>query len=483
MNLSQLLGTYFPSQAFPDMEISSLTENSSRANAKTLFVCIAGANADGHDYAADAYRRGCRAFLAQKPLDLPNDAQVFRCENTRHALAHLAATFYGHPSRRMRLVGITGTKGKTTTALLLSHILNRTGVSCGYIGTNGVRYGSIFEKTANTTPDAVTLQRHLAAMCDSGVECAVIEISSQALLQFRADGTHFETVVFTNLSTDHIGINEHPDFDNYRACKRRLFHEFGADTIVCNLDDPATPEMVSGSDAKQFGCSLCNSSADFFAKDLKIFKDPNAYGVSFEMTHGQEHAVCRLPLMGSFNASNALLAAAVARSTFELPLSRIAACLEDAAIDGRSEIIPLPSEAVAVIDYAHNGESLSRLLSSLREYTDARLIVLFGSVGERTQMRRAELGAAAATYADLAILTSDNPGKESPDDIIRDIAKAFEGSDTPYLTIPDRAEAIRAAVRETQKGDILVLAGKGHETYQLVGSQKLPFSEKELLVY
>jgi UDP-N-acetylmuramoyl-L-alanyl-D-glutamate--2,6-diaminopimelate ligase len=186
--------------------------------------------------------------------------------------------------------------------------------------------------------------------------------------------------------------------------------------------------------------------------------------------------------MGSFNASNALLAAAVARLTFELPLSRIATFLEDAAIDGRSEIVPLPSGAVAVIDYAHNGESLSRLLSSLREYADGRLIVLFGSVGERTQMRRAELGAAAAAYADLAILTSDNPGKESPEDIIRDIAMAFEGSGTPYLTIPDRADAIRSAVRQAQKGDVLVLAGKGHETYQLVGSQKIPFSEKHLLV-
>ncbi|MBR3894639.1 MAG: UDP-N-acetylmuramoyl-L-alanyl-D-glutamate--2,6-diaminopimelate ligase [Clostridia bacterium] len=483
MNLSTLLQAYFPTQAHSDAEIISLAENSSRADEKTLFFCIAGANADGHNYAEDAYRRGCRHFVAEKPLALPTDARIFYCDNTRRALAHIAAAFYGHPSHQMRLVGITGTKGKTTTALLLAHILNRTGIPCGYIGTNGVQYGEICQKTANTTPDPITLQKHLRDMLAAGIQTAVIEISSQALMQYRADGTCFESVVFTNLTSDHIGIHEHPDFEHYRACKRRLFHEFGAKSIVCNLDDPATPDMTCGSDAEIHTCSLEDVSADFCAKDLRIFKDSEAYGIEFALFHAQDHALCRLPLMGSFNASNALLAAAVARTSFSVSLARITAALADAAIEGRSEIVRLPNGAVAVIDYAHNGESLSRLLSSLREYTDRRLIVLFGSVGERTQLRRAELGTAAASYADLAILTSDNPGKESPDAIIQDIAKAFEGSKTPYLAIPDRAEAIRAALKETQNGDLLVLAGKGHETYQLVGSQKLPFSEKELLVY
>lgn len=482
MTLSKLLQAYFPAKPTCDAEITSLTESSSCADANALFFCIAGANADGHDYAADAYRHGCRHFVAEKPLALPGDAQIFYCDSSRRALAHLAATFYGNPSHRMHLVGITGTKGKTTTALLLSHILNHMRIPCGYIGTNGVRYGEVFQKTSNTTPDAITLQKHLHDMLAAGIQAAVIEVSSQALMQYRADGTRFETAVFTNLSSDHIGVNEHPDFEHYRSCKSRLFREFEAKSIVCNLDDPVATETVSGSLATIHTCSVQDPSADFVAKNLRIFKDFDAYGIEFDLCHKQSHAFCRLPLMGSFNASNALLAAAVASDTFGISLACIADALADASIEGRSEIVRLSCGAIAVIDYAHNGESLSRLLSSLRAYTEGRLIVLFGSVGERSQLRRVELGAAAAAYADLAILTSDNPGKESPDAIIRDIAKAFEGSQTPYLAIPDRAEAIRAALKEAKAGDLLVLAGKGHEAYQLVGSRKLPFSERALLV-
>lgn len=483
MKAQELLHGLFPTQAIPDIEIGSLTENSCLADSRAVFVCICGAHSDGHRFAPDAYRRGCRIFVAQKELALPDNAWVFRCPDTRQALAVLAANFYGEPSKKMHLIGITGTKGKTTTAQLLSHILNQTGIACGYIGTNGICYGRVQKSTANTTPDAVTLQKNLREMLTSGIKTAVIEVSSQALLQHRVAGTHFESVVFTNLFRDHIGTNEHPDFDNYKSCKHRLFTDFGAKNFICNIEDPAAAEMLDGTSAEQIiSCSMCRDGADFYADRLQLFNDEKSFGIFFMLQSGQTSVPCKLPLTGKVNAANALLAAAVANRVFDIPLDSIAHTLADAAVAGRSEVIPLPNGARAVIDYAHNGESLAQLLITLREYSPARLIVLFGSVGERSQMRREELGTVAAKHSDLAILTSDNPGNEAPEVIIAEIAKAFVGASTPYLCIPDRAEAIRAAVDLTKKGDILVLAGKGHEDYQLIGNKKLSFCEKEILL-
>lgn len=481
MRAAELLEVLSQSVSLPAIEIDTLTENSAKAAHNAVFVCIKGARSDGHRFAADAYARGCRLFVAEDALSLPDDACVCYVENTRKALAALACRLYRDPSHEMRLIGITGTKGKTTTAHLIRHILNHTGNPCGYIGTNGVLYNDVERPLQNTTPDAVTLQETLREMLDAGVRTAVIEVSSQALMQYRADGTRFETVIFTNLYHDHIGTTEHPTFAHYRDCKHRLFTDFGARLAVCNADDPATAEMLSGTSADRVVTCATVGAGDFRAELIAPFRTSSMLGTSFTVTHNTERIDCTLPLSGRMNVDNALFALATVKEAFGIPLRVAAEALQDASIAGRSEVIPLPNGACAVIDYAHNGESLSHLLSSLREYAPARLSVLFGSVGERSQLRRAELGHAAASLSDRAILTSDNPAREDPNAIIEEIAQAFEGTSTPYIAIPDRAEAIGYAAKTAIAGEILVLAGKGHENYQLIGNKKIPFSEKEIL--
>lgn len=482
MKLSVLIDGISHRQPLSDLEITNLTENSRLAGPFSLFVCIEGATADGHRFANAAYRNGCRVFVAQKALDLPSDAAVFYVDDTRRTLALLACRFYGNPTEHMRVIGITGTKGKTTTAHLIAHILNRVGIPTGYIGTNGIIYGNKQIDTKNTTPDAVTLQSTFSEMLKSGVQTAVLEVSSQALKQYRADGIVFDTVLFTNLFPDHIGGGEHRDIEEYKACKLHLFTEFPYRRMVCWSDDPFSHDIIKVTDPeKHILCALEDSNAAIRIQNIKSERFDSGLGVSFTLSYQTKTYPVKLPLLGQINAQNAALALAVAAEIFGTDMLGAIQCLKDASVSGRSEAIPLPSGAVVCLDYAHNGASLQHLLLALAEYHPTRLTVLFGSVGERTQLRRSEMGQVAARYADFAILTSDNPGKEDPRAIISDIAKGFLGTDTPYVSIPDRKEAILYALEHSVAGEILVLAGKGHETYQLIGTEKLPFSEREII--
>lgn len=468
----------------PDLrsaKVGSITQNSNTAKEDDLFVCLRGARADGHDFARAAYANGCRRFVAEQELDLPNDASVWFVPDTHRALGILACAFYNHPSRKMAVIGITGTKGKTSTAYLLAEILNGNRIPCGYIGTNGIQYGQVRMDSENTTPDALTLQKTLSEMLAAGCTAAVLEVSSQSLLQERVAGMTFDTCLFTNLSRDHIGPLEHPDLENYIACKHRLFTDFGTRIAVANLDDEMTPQMLAGTTAEKIvRCSL-KAPADYRAIDSVPYQTDAGFGQTVTLLHNHTAYSFRLPLIGTGNVSNALLAVATAAERFGVPLPSAVKQLESAKIPGRSEWFPLPTGAVAVIDYAHNEISMRQLLLSLRPLCKGNLICLFGSVGERTKERRISLGTVAAEIADCCILTSDNPGTEPPEQILDGIAAAFAGSDTPFVKIPDRAEAIRYAVRHSRAGDILVLAGKGHETYQLIGRKKVPFSERKIL--
>ncbi len=481
MKAEQLLHTIITEIHLPDIEIHTVTEDSRQANASSVFVCIKGARIDGHTLAQNVYAGGCRIFVAQQPLSLPSDATVIRVSDTRAALATLAAAFYKHPSRDIHVIGITGTKGKTTTACLISHILNESGIPCGYIGTNGISYANTVLPSRNTTPDAVTLQKTLSDMHKSGIKAVALEVSSQALMQHRVGGIHFGTVLFTNFSPDHVGEFEHPDLNHYRDTKHTLFTDFDAEYAVWNIDDAMTRFMQQSARAKHHITFSTAKKADLTAK-LPLFSwEEGAPGISFSLAEGKAITPCPLPLLGECNISNALAAMAVATRIFKIDRVHAARALSQARVPGRSECIKLPNGAAVVIDYAHNGESLKQILTALRDYSPRRLLCLFGSVGERSQMRRGELGAVAARLCDLAILTSDNPGEENPLQIIEEIAAAFADSSTPYLCIPDRREAIRNAVRMTNGGDILLLAGKGHENYQLIGRQKLPFCEREIV--
>ncbi len=479
--LIQKLLSSVTSQPLPIFEISNITEDTRRADPNSLFVCIRGTRFDGHALAHLAYKNGCRFFVAQESLSLPADAFVIFVKDTRRTLSTLAATFYGFPSEKMHVIGITGTKGKTTTAHLIRGILEECGISCGYIGTNGIFYKNVRLQTQNTTPDALTLQKTLADMHSQGTHVAVLEVSSQALMQARADGVRFKTVIFTNLSPDHVGPSEHASFEDYKSCKHRLFTDFGAEHAIWNADDPAHADMRCNTTAKkETFCSLTKKDADYRVQDIQSIKTDTLLGISFSILHGNNAYPTILPLVGECNAFNALLSVAVAHDVFEIPLSDATRVLSSLRADGRSECYPLPTGAMAVIDYAHNEESLRSILTALRAYHPNRLICLFGSVGERSQMRRTSLGSIAASLADFSILTSDNPGKESPEKIIDEIATAFDRQ-ASYCKITDRHDAILHAIKLSKKGDILLLAGKGHETYQLIGNEKIPFDERKIL--
>ena len=476
-----LLGKAFPFEHIPDCEITTLTDHSEKTNAESVFVCIRGARFDGHTLAPRAYERGCRIFVAEEPLDLPSDACVLLTNNSRKTLSELACTLWGDPSQKMHVIGITGTKGKTTTATMLAHILNSVGIPTGYIGTNGISYGAMQKTTANTTPDPITLQQTLYDMQRCGIRAVVMEVSSQGLMQSRVAGVQFGTVLFTNLYLDHVGSSEHPTFEHYRATKHSLFTDFASLNAVWNIDDPATPFMRLGCTALRNLTVSGSQQADYLAQNMRPLRDADGLFSLFRLIAEDKEIECRLRLLGEHNVYNALLAVAVAHGVFQVPLSIAVAALEKLAIRGRAECIALPNGALCVIDYAHNGESLRHLLTSLRAYHPSRLICLFGSVGERTQVRRRELGEVARDLADLSILTSDNPGTEDPMQIIDEIAVAFGDKRKAYIKIPDRTDAIRCAISMLTKDDILVLAGKGHEEYQLIGREKVPFSEREII--
>ena len=467
----------------PDKNISDVYFDSRKASGAGVFVCLRGSISDGHLYARSAYERGCRFFVAETPLtDLGDDATVFLCPDTRQALAVMSDNLFGHPSRELCVIGITGTKGKTTTALMIYHVLNATGRKCGYIGTSGIDYGDFHMDATNTTPESYILQMYMRHMRMAGVQYLVMEVSSQALYMNRVHAVHFDLCVYTNLSVDHIGGHEHPDFEHYKNCKKTLFSDYGASAVILNADDGYAAEMQN---AVPSGTALCTyamyADADYRADAPTRYRENDRLGIEFSFTKGGEKHTATLPFPGHFSVYNALAAIAVCEKcgvTTEDTLRHLARV----QIAGRFEVVEALKEATFVIDYAHNKVSLTSALETLRQYEPKRLICLFGSVGGRTFGRRAELGEVAASLADLCILTSDNPDGEEPLAILNDIAAAFGDGACPYRIIPDRGDAIRYAVSIAKEGDIFLFAGKGHENYQLVHGKRLPFSEKEILL-
>ena len=472
-----------------DEPISMLRCDSRLATAGTVFFCLVGKTADGHIYAPSAYRNGCRIFVVEKPLELPKDAMQYQVSDTRAALADCAAEFYGHPERQMRLIGLTGTKGKTTTALLIRSLLEDAGIPTGYIGTNGVDYKDFHHQTVKSTPESVEIYRYLRYMLDEGVETCVLEVSSQALWMERTRGLIFDTVLFTNLSRDHIGGVEHPDFGHYRDCKRLLFTQYPANMAVINRDDPHAAYMTDGIRTPVLRFGLCGADAadkPFWGADrIRPMQKGARIGVGFEVFRDGKvfDEPWFLPLPGHFNVQNALAALTVVCEGFGVEPLKAKESLERAVVAGRFETVTSPAlpDVTFVIDYAHNGVSLASILDALRAYTPKRLICLFGSVGGRTTERRRDLAEAAGGRCDLCILTSDNPACESPEKIINEIDAAFPEGSCPRIKISDRAEAIQYAVEIAEAGDIVLLAGKGHENYQLVGTRREAFSEIEVL--
>lgn len=478
MKLSKILENVdIKSSSFDECEISDIVYDSRKAKEKTLFVALPGSKFDGHDFAISAYENGCRSFLFERAIDLPGDANVIITDDTRAALAVCSANFFAHPAKELTVIGITGTKGKTTVAHIIQSVLNGGGIKCGIIGTVGAGYDDVKLPTVNTTPESYEIQKLFRSMIDGGCKAVAIEVSSLGLKSHRVDGIEFDFAVFTNLSPDHIGGDEHKSFDEYKESKKMLFSrcrkaimtadgEYAAEFIACCRCPVTTFGKAEG--------------ADYQLISEGNFKEGHTLGVRFRFEHSGEECDMMVSIPGKVNALNALVAIAVA-DELGVPRDSIRQSLAHTHAKGRGEIVETGKDFSLIIDYAHNGLSMKNILETVREYDHNRIIVLFGSVGDRAQLRRAELGKAAGELADLTVITSDDPGFEDPEEIISDIAEAVDAAGGQFVTITDRTEAIRYALGEAQKGDIIVLAGKGHEEFMKVRGEKLPFSEREII--
>ncbi len=460
-------------------DIRSLCSDSRKVSADSIFVCIAGSVTDGHDYAKTAYNRQCRVFVVEHMIKLPDDAFVIVTKDTRIALARLSAAFFGHPADQMTVIGVTGTKGKTTSSLMIYHTLNNCGIPTGYIGSNGVSYLDRTIGTVNTTPESYDLHYYMRQMLDVGIKTLVMEVSSQALKMARVHGIRFHTCVFTNLSPDHIGEHEHPDFNDYKHCKHTLFSDYGAEHIVYNADDEYAEEIIHGNRCHRTAIAL-HTPSDIHAEGLEYFRYPGVLGVNFTCHVEDKILPVSVSFPGEFSVYNAMTAIAVCSRLGASP-EQITESLRTIRVKGRFETYELPSGATVVIDYAHNGVSLKAALQALRIYEPNRLICLFGSVGGRTKIRRAELGLVASRDADFCVLTSDNPDHEAPSAIISEIATYFTSGTCPYMAITDRRKAIEYALSHAEKNDIVLLAGKGHESYQIICGIREEFSEAEII--
>ena len=472
-------------QLLLDKEITGITNDSRKVVPGSLFFCIVGANSDGHDYAAMAIEKGVSALVVQKDIDLSAAVQaeepvIIRVEDSRLAMAVISAAFYGHPAEEMKIIGITGTKGKTTTTYMVRSILEAAGIRTDLVGTietlYGTQNGEVRIPSANTTPESIVLQKIFRDMADSGVQAVVMEVSSQALMLHRTAGFIFDLGIFTNLSADHIGPNEHKDFEDYLHCKSKLFRQ--CRTGIFNGDDPWLERILEGHtcSVETFGLGADN---DLRAENIELIHTPGELGIAFD-TRGVLNLHAHVPAPGSFSVHNALCAIAVCRH-FDVSEENICRALGQIHVRGRIEMVKVSDEFTLMIDYAHNAMALESLLKTLREYDPGRLVCVFGCGGNRSRDRRFEMGEVSGRLADFTIITSDNPRFEEPMDIIADIVTGIEPTGGKYIKIPDRKEAIRYAIENGQPGDIIVLAGKGHEDYQEIKGQKYPMDERVLI--
>lgn len=463
-------------QGSDEIEITTLINDSRKVEEGSVFVCISGAVSDGHKYIPDVAAKGAAAVVVEREVEAPENVTVIRVADTRYALALMSAAYFDYPAEKMKVIGITGTKGKTTTTYMIKSILDSVGYKVGLIGTIEAIIGDKKIPAANTTPESYTIQKYFAQMVEEGCDCVVMEVSSQGLMLHRTAGIPFEIGIFTNLGKDHIGPNEHKDFDDYKRCKGLLFKQ--CKLGIANVDDKYFRDVFQGATCRveTFGFS---KEADLRAENVQLVSKPGYLGVAYHVAGLMDFDV-EIDIPGTFSVYNSLTAISVCRH-FNVPVEKIKDALKKAKVKGRIEMIKVSDEFTLMIDYAHNAMSLESLLTTLKEYNPKRLVCLFGCGGNRSKDRRYEMGEVAGRLADLTIITSDNPRFEEPQAIIDDIKIGIGKTDGKYVEICDRKEAIKYAIGHGQPGDVIVLAGKGHEDYQEIKGVKYPMDERVLI--
>ena len=453
-----------------DAEISHLTCDSRAVKDGCVFACLKGVEADGHDYAFEASRMGAAAILVEKDLGVSNQIIV---PNTHYAYAKMCANFYGNPAKNLKFIGVTGTNGKTTVTKTIKNVLSMENKKVGLIGTIQNEICDIALKTDKTTPDHLEYQALLKSMVDNGCEYVVMEVSSHALDQCRIADTKFEVGVFTNLSQDHLDYHE--TMENYYQTKKKLF-AISKKSVIC-LDDRYGQRLAREIGGKMVTFSARNKSADYTACDINITAD----GVEYELAGFGDKGKVWFSTPGLFSVYNSMAAVIVCVAlgcSFDRVIEEISNCKP---VKGRSENIPTGKDFNIICDYAHSPDGLKNILDSVHSYSKGRVVTLFGCGGDRDRTKRPIMGEVAAKNSDFLIVTSDNPRTEDPDDIIDDIILGVLKSKTPYVKITDRREAIRYAIENAKKDDVILLAGKGHEDYQVVGRKKLPLDERDVV--
>ncbi|MCR5774717.1 MAG: UDP-N-acetylmuramoyl-L-alanyl-D-glutamate--2,6-diaminopimelate ligase [Lachnospiraceae bacterium] len=461
-----------------DTEITDIVMDNRKLVDGCLFVCISGANHDGHDFAEEAAQKGARVLVTEKDVKLSGDlpVAVVRVGSTRKALAYISAAYFDHPADRLNTIGVTGTKGKTTTTYLIKHMLENAGHKVGLIGTIETIIGEKHIPSLNTTPESLTLQRYFYEMTEAGIDSVVMEVSSQALMLHRTDGFIFDIGVFTNISPDHIGANEHKDFEDYLHCKSLLFSQCGIGIV--NGDDEHTPEIIKEATCKIERIGLEDGN-DIKAVGTELVNGGSYLGVRFK-TEGLISGSFKCDMPGSFTVYNALCAIAVCRH-YDVSEEMMNRALQSAKVKGRIEMIPVSPDYTLMIDYAHNAMALESLLTTLKEYEPGRLVTVFGCGGNRARDRRFDMGEVSGRLSDLSIITSDNPRFEEPEAILDDIETGIKKTGGEYVRIIDRKEAIAYAIGNAKPGDVIILAGKGHEDYQEIKGVKHPMDERVLI--
>ena len=467
MKLSEILNGIEVLNQYSDREVLDVTQDSRLVKEGSLFVCIKGNSFDGHSVAKEMLEKGAAAVVAERDLGLENQIIV---ADSRAVYSPVCANFYGNPAKKLKLIGLTGTNGKTTTSFLIKQILENTGKKVGLIGTVQNMVGNEIYPAKYTTPDPYELQKLFRLMADAGCEYCVMEVSSQALAQGRVNGLRFTVGAFTNLTQDHLDY--HKTWENYFNSKRILFEN--SDIAVTNADDEYGFKIVKDLPCKTVSYAVDTNDADYCAKNVKFKAD----GVEYELVADSIGRV-NCPIPGRFSVYNSLCAATVAR-TLGISFNEVLAAISKSnGVKGRIEVVPTNTDYTIIIDYAHSPDGLENIISSLREIAKGRVVTLFGCGGDRDKTKRPKMGKIAAELSDFCIVTSDNPRSENPSEIIKDILEGMKGVSTPYQVVENRKEAIRWAIEHAEKDDIILLAGKGHETYQILPTGTIHFDERE----
>lgn len=469
MLLSALLkgvGNILPSQ---DVEIENVTDKLSEVKKNTLFVCIDGDSFDGNDFIPYAEKKGAVAVISEKATKAKISVKV---PSSRKALSVIAANFYGNPAKKLKIIGITGTNGKTTTSFLVRHILESAGKKCGLTGTIQKFTGTKSFSSTLTTPEPLELQKIFCEMAENGCEYCVSEISSQALSQSRTEGVHFCASAITNITPEHL--NYHLNMENYISAKLHLFDS--SDFAVLNIDDKNISNNKNKINCRWISVSLKERTADYFAENIMS----TAAGVEFDLLHDKIYKAF-IPLPGIYNVYNALCAVAVC-SQMGIDIQMCIDALKlFRGVEGRCEKIPTNRDFSVIIDYAHTPDGLENIISSAREFTENRIITVFGCGGDRDKSKRSVMGKIAGELSDIAVVTDDNPRTENPVRIICSILEGLGNTKCHYAVVSDRKDAIGLALKIAEKGDTVLILGKGHEKYQITSNGKIPFDEKEII--